>query len=78
MPHHLIKENLSILIEETFNGGPTYLAFNEKHTFSTFDNLKDIICGHVRYFVMLSMIFGQYIYMFWLGIVDNCRYYNGY
>ena len=34
-----------------------YLACNEKLPFFTSEQLKDIICGHVRMFVMLSIIF---------------------
>ena len=49
MPHNLIKEKLTELIEQTFNReGSLYLACNDKNAFFLLlNNLKDINCGHV-------------------------------
>ena len=58
LPHNLIKEKLTELIEQTFNReGSLYLACNDKNTLLLLDNLNDINCGHVRKCVMLSIIF---------------------
>ena len=58
LPHKLIKEKLTELIEQTFNReGPLYLACNDKMPFLLLNNLNDIHCGHVRNCVMLSIIF---------------------
>ena len=58
LPHNLIKEKLTELIEQTFNsGGSLYLACNVKMTFLPLNNLNDINCGHVRKCVMRSIIF---------------------
>ena len=60
LPHNLIKEKLTELIEQTFNReGPLYLAGNDKNAvfFLLLNNLNDINCGHVRKYVMLSIIF---------------------
>ena len=47
--HNLIKEKLTELIEQTFNRQCSlYLACKENAHFSFLNNLKDIICGHVR------------------------------
>ena len=50
LPHNLIKEKLTELIEQTFNReGSLYLASNEnKMPFLLLNNLNDINCGHVR------------------------------
>ena len=58
LPHNLIKEKLTELIEETFNReGLLYLACNDKNAFLILNNLNDINCGHVRKCVMRSIIF---------------------
>ena len=52
LPHNLIKEKLSEFIKQTFyREGFLYLALIRNVL------LKDIMCGHVRKFVMLSIIF---------------------
>ena len=58
LPHNLIKENLTELIEQTFNTeGSLYLVCNNKNDFLRLNNLNDINCGHVRICVMPSIIF---------------------
>ena len=58
LPHNLIKEQLTELIEQTFNReGSLYLACNDKTAFLLLNNLNDINCGYVRKCVMLSIIF---------------------
>ena len=47
LPHNLIKEKLTELIEQTFNReGSLYLACNDKNAFLLLNNLNDINCGH--------------------------------
>ena len=50
LPHNLIKEKLTELIEQTFNReGSLYLACNDKNAFFLLlNNLNDINCGHVK------------------------------
>ena len=58
LPHNLIKEKLTELIEQTFNRESSlYLACNDKNAFFTSEQPKDINCGHVRKCVMRSIIF---------------------
>ena len=59
LPHNLIKEKLTELIEQTFNrDGSLHLACNDKNAFFLLlNNLNDINCGHVRKCVMRSIIF---------------------
>ena len=58
LPHNLIKEKLTELIEQTFNReGSLYLACNDENVFLLLNNLNDINCGHVRKCVMRSIIF---------------------
>ena len=58
LPHILIQEQLTELIEQTFNReGLLYLDCNEKRAFLLLSNLKDLNCGHVRKFVTPSIIF---------------------
>ena len=59
LPHNLIKEKLTELIEQTFNReGSLYLSCNDKNAFFLLlNNLNDINCGHVRKCVMRSIIF---------------------
>ena len=59
LPHNLIKEKLTELIEQTFNReGSLYLACNDKNAFFLLlNNLNDINYGHVRKCVMRSIIF---------------------
>ena len=58
LPHNLIKEKLTELIEQTFNReGSLYLTCNDKNAFLLLNNLNDINCGHVRKCVMRSIIF---------------------
>ena len=50
LPHNLIKEKLTDLIEQTFNrDGSLYLACNDKNAFLLLNNLNDINCGHVMF-----------------------------
>ena len=57
LPHNLIKEKLTELIEQTFNReDPLYLNAMIKCLFLHLNNLNDINCGHVRC-VMRSIIF---------------------
>ena len=50
LPHNLIEEKLTELIEQTFNReGSLYLACNDKNAFFILNNLNDINCGHVKY-----------------------------
>ena len=58
LPHELIKEKLTELIEQTINReGSLYLACIDKNAFLLLNNLNDINYGHVRKCVMLSIIF---------------------
>ena len=58
LPHNLIKEKLTELIEQTFNReGSLYLACNDKMPFLLLNNLNDINGGHVRKCVVRSIIF---------------------
>ena len=58
LPHNLIKEKLTELIEPLFNReGSLYLACNNKNAFFLLlNNQNDINCGHVRKCVMHSII----------------------
>ena len=68
LPHNLIKEKLTELIEQTFNReGSLYWLVMIKMPFLLLNNLNDINCGHVRKCVPLS--FGQYIYKIWFEII---------
>ena len=54
LPHHIIKEILTELIEQTFNReGSLYLACNEKCAFF----ISDIICGHDALHYLLDNVF---------------------
>ena len=58
LPHNLIKEKLTELIEQTYNReGSLYLACDDKNAFLLLNKLNDINCGHVRKCVMCSIIF---------------------
>ena len=58
LPHNLIKEKLTELIEQTFNRkGSLYFACNDKMPFLLLNNLNHINCVHVRKCLMLSIIF---------------------
>ena len=58
LPHNLIKEKLTELMQQTFNReGSLYSACNNKNAFLLLNNLIDISCGHVRKCVMPSIIF---------------------
>ena len=58
LPHNLIKEKLTELIEQTFyREDSLYLTCNDKNDFLLRNNLTDINCGYVRKCVMLSIIF---------------------
>ena len=58
LAHNLIKEKLTELIDQTFNGeGSLYFACYDEMPFLFLNNLNDINCGHVRKCVMLSIIF---------------------
>ena len=54
LPHHLIKEKLTELIEQTLTKSAHFVM--RKAHFSLLNNLKYITFGHVRKFVMLSII----------------------
>ena len=59
LPHNLIKEKLTELIEQTFNReGSLYLAYNDKNAFFLLlNNLNDINCVHARKCVMRPIMF---------------------
>ena len=58
LPHNLIKEKLTELIEQTlYREDSLYLACYDKNDFLLRINLTDINCGYVRKCVMLSIIF---------------------
>ena len=59
LPHNLIKEKLTELIEQKFNReGSLYLDCNDKNAFFLIlNNLNNINCGHVRKCVTRSIIF---------------------
>ena len=59
-PSLLIKEELTKLLEQTFNreGSLYFLACNENPAFFTCEQKKNnISCGRVRKYVMLTIIF---------------------
>ena len=67
IPHNLIKENLTGLIEQTFNReGSPFLACIEKRAFYTFEWFKLVSCQN---FWRSPLSFRQYIYKIWLTIV---------
>ena len=58
LPHNLIKEKLTELIEQAlYREGSLYLAYNDNNAFLLMNNLNDRSCGHVRKYVMISIIF---------------------
>ena len=58
LSHNLIKEKRTGFIEETLNREfSMYEACTEKCAFLLLNNINDIICGYVKKFVMLSIIF---------------------
>ena len=58
LPHNLIKEKLTDLIEQTFNReGSLFWLVMIKMPFLLLNNLNDINCDHVRKCVMRSIIF---------------------
>ena len=58
VPHYLIREERTELIEHTFNRDCSlYLACNENNAFLLPNNLNDISCCYVGKCVMLSVIF---------------------
>ena len=53
LPHNLIKDKLIDLIERTFQReGSPYLACNDRNAFFTSENLKNIMHGRVKMYVM--------------------------
>ena len=53
LPHNLIKDKLIDLIERTFQRkGSPYLACNDRNAFVTSENLKNIMHGRVKMYVM--------------------------
>ena len=53
LPRNLIKDKLIDLIERTFQReGSPYLACNDRNAFSTSENLKNIMHGHVKMYVI--------------------------
>ena len=62
LPHNLIKEKLTELIEQTFNiDGSFYLACNDKMPFLLLNNLNDINCGHVMFIRFGSKLYRQIV-----------------
>ena len=58
LPHNLIKEKLTEIIEQTFSReGSLYLACNDKNAFFLLNKLNTISCGHVRKCVIISIVF---------------------
>ena len=58
LPHNLIKEKLTKLIEQTFNRECSLIwLVMIKMPFFLLNNVNDINCGHVRKCVMSSIIF---------------------
>ena len=52
-PHNLIKDKLIDLIERTFHReGSLYLACNDRNAVLLRKNLKNIMHGHVKMYVM--------------------------
>ena len=81
LPHNLIKEKLTELIEQTFNReGSLYLACNDKNIFFLFlNNPNDINRVHVRKCVMLSIILLALIFnetLAWGDVPDEWRQAN--
>ena len=59
LPHNLIKDQLTELIEQNFNReGSLYLACNENHAFFTSEQPKRYKLWSCQKFMMLSIIFG--------------------
>ena len=53
LPHNLIKDKLIDLIERTFQReGSPYLACNDRNAFLLKKNLKNIMHGRVKMYVM--------------------------
>ena len=53
LPHNLIKDKLIDLIERTFQReGSPYPAYNDRNAFFTSENLKNIMHGRVKMYVM--------------------------
>ena len=53
LPHYLIRNKLIDLIERNFNReGSPYLACNDRNAFFTSENLKNIMHGLVKMYVM--------------------------
>ena len=53
LPHNLIKDKLIDLIERTFQReGSSYLACNDRNAFLLRENLKNIMHGRVKMYVM--------------------------
>ena len=83
LPHNLIKEKLTELIEQTFNReGSLYLACNDKNAFFTSEQPKRYklwscqkMCGHLHYLMDNIFIrFGSKLYRQIVGIPmgTNC------
>ena len=59
LPHNLIKEKLTELIEQTFNReGSLYLTCNDKNAFLLLNNLDDILYGSKLYRQIVSIPMG--------------------
>ena len=56
-PHNLIKDKLTVLIEQILIESSLYLICNEKRALSLLNNLNDIIYCHVIKVLTLSTIF---------------------
>ena len=53
LPHNLIKDKLIDLIDRTFQReGFPYLACNDRNAFFTSENLKNIMHGSVKMYVI--------------------------
>ena len=52
LPHNLIKDKLIDLIKRTFKRGSPYIACNDRNAFLLQKNLKNIMHGRVKMYVM--------------------------
>ena len=66
LPYNLIKHKLIDLIERTFQReGSPYLAYNDRNAFLLQKNLKNIMHGRVKIYVMADIFVGQHFYSIW-------------
>ena len=69
LPHNLIKEKLTELIEQTEQRPAHFIWLVMKNLISLPNNLKDIIYGHVKQFVTPSITFWT---VYSLYLAPNC------